>query len=148
MERRSQILIWRFSMKHIAQHEIVGITKAEFDALVWVRDELASGRIKHAPKGASYGGFNMSCYSDQRDCGTAHCIGGFMWQRMGTDRTKTDYPRQSGTTALSILSVLFHPTCVSSYDKITPTQAVRAIDNFLFNSPGKPQWVWVETVKA
>ena len=61
-------------MKHIAQHEIVGITKAEFDALVWVRDELANGRIER-------NNFDMGAWRDheeEAECGAVCCIGGWM----------------------------------------------------------------------
>jgi hypothetical protein len=126
-------------MKHVAQHEIVGITKAEFDALIWVRDELASGRIESQ-------NFDMddwgSSVKDVYDCGSARCIGGWM-------SYKLDYKIDDEKDTTLFRSSKFHPLFFPFKREkwfFTPAQAVRAIDNFLFNSPGDPQWV--EAVKA
>lgn len=104
----------------------LGLTEAELAALIEVRNDLATGRIK-APN------FCMSSACYREGCGTVACIGGWMGLKLGMDERKArdfvDNPR---------LEKLFYPYGIMSWGQITPSQAVRAIDNFL--ATGDPNW--------
>lgn len=63
------------------------ITQEEYDALLWVREKLASGKIEHsshvrAHDGGVHNMFNMSVASAPYSCGTVACIGGWMSLKM------------------------------------------------------------------
>lgn len=106
----------------------LGITEAEREALIWVREELASGRIKHetlnvagdryTPKTA----FNMN----RDECGSAVCICGWMRVRLGR-YIPVGFSGENKTFA-----ALFLPRSAYAFgidwDDLTPAQAVRAID--------------------
>lgn len=134
--------------------EQLGISENEYEALLWVRNELATGRLKHMEtsyegvygsgiygsgislKGLSPSsrkqGFNMSEWR----CGTTCCIGGWMEYRM-------DHRIDEEIMPDNLLNV-FYPdigACVSFYDAITPAQAVAAIDNYFKH--GEPRWAEV-----
>ena len=113
-------------------HERLGLTKEVLDALLWVRDALDSGKLRHERDG---GDFNMRHWLRVcSDCGTACCIGG--WIEI---HTETEFSHHSDTERLQDL---FFPGYASddTYDLrvITPQQAVRAIDNFI--ATGDPNW--------
>jgi len=110
------------------------ITSAELEALLWVRDELASGRIKHEPTDRKQlcklalgapSAFNMSFFR----CGTAACVGGWMKHKLGDDVVFS-------APFMNLFYPLSWPT--GSLEDIQPKHAVRAIDSFLKN--GYPKW--------
>lgn len=118
------------SLVYLSADEL-GITPAERAGLIEVRDDLASGRVKHWP--IQSGGypregydtnsnlFNMAHWYWQYDCGTCHCIGGFMEARKAFADGRSNN-----------LQALFAPdeddVC---WGDLTTSQAVRAIDHFL-----------------
>ena len=117
----------------------LGITERERAGLIEVRDDLASGRVKHV-RGADWtpscndnpqaSAFNMRNWSAMSDCGTAHCIGGFL-------RAKGIYRLMSDRS--DMLEHLFIPISDVLLSDITVEQAVRAIDNF-FCGAGAECW--------
>lgn len=117
------------TMVYLSAAEL-GISDRERAGLIEVRDDLASGRVKHAPvlelSTAEYEGepdacfFNMGEWDGTSECGTAHCIGGFMRARGCFKYTEYSDSLQS----------LFYPTKGYLFD-LTVDQAVRAIDHFL-----------------
>lgn len=116
----------------MSNHEQIGISEAEYDALRTVRNMLCSGEIVHSPKGAKHAGFNMLFYDDHRSCGTAHCIGGFAIPL--APALKISRHEHRG------VHDLFNPQEVNDWENISCAQAVRALDNFLFITPGNPNW--------
>jgi hypothetical protein len=64
-----------------AQH---GVTEEELQALLWVRNALATGLIKDRRGADAHKRFDMatSC-SEGGTCGTVACIGGWMGMHMG-----------------------------------------------------------------
>jgi hypothetical protein len=118
------------SLVYLSADEL-GITERERAGLIEVRDDLASGRVKHEPKvhwTPSFNkdpratGFNMRNWTAFSDCGTAHCIGGFLLARgiysIMSERSDS-------------LEGLFIPDSDVMLSAITVEQAVRAIDHFL-----------------
>jgi hypothetical protein len=119
------------SLVYLSADEL-GITERERAGLIEVRDDLASGRVKHEPKAEHHNnlspratGFNMAYWRSRGDCGTAHCIGGFLKARDVIDNGYSDP-----------LNCLFYMGIEASRASIrvadvNPAQAVRAIDMFL-----------------
>lgn len=118
----------------------LGLTKKELEALLAVRDGLASGAYKHVRNFSDTKSkkpmFNMTqaCVSDS--CGTIGCIGGWMARQMGLNEIEAhDYVYETPGKTYD----LFFPKGLNGdWDKITPKQAVKAIDNFL--ETGDPKW--------
>lgn len=118
------------------------IRQDEYEALIAVRDDLATGRLVHIHvpdnwlirpvplRATSAEHFNMDVWSVYTECGTVHCIGGAIEARIGRKIRLHDSPMRE----------LFIPPetpCFRSND-ITAAQAVQAIDNYL--ATGKPNW--------
>lgn len=98
--------------------EQLGIREDEREALIAVRNDLASGRIRKSA-------FDMST-TGEMSCGTVACIGGHMGMRLGIfGRQLTDFVGNHLP-----LKHLFYP-----YNNVhsgqTRAQAVRAIDAWL-----------------
>jgi hypothetical protein len=116
------------------------MTPKEREALINVRNGLASGRYIHAPEprydeleepGHDY--FNMDEYGST--CGTVRCIGGWMAAELGADALV--FITQGG--AHGDLGPLFYPGEIDRpWGSITPDEAIAAIDNFLKH--GNPYW--------
>ena len=117
--------------------EQLGIPQIEYDTLISVRDDLASGRIHHVDLDIQHGGcavgfdrdsklFNMQYVRFDHACGTAQCIGGHMWARLGF--------------CGSIFGPFYHlfaPRISVNYLDLTTEQAVRAIDYWLQGETGQ-----------
>lgn len=132
--------------------EELNIKQEEYDALVKVRNGLASGCFVHVEVN-SFGkpigehapmGFNMSSCGAHGSCGTVACIGGWMQVIMQgktsnpvevDSRLQNNYVHFGGSTGS--LKELFFPPC-GVMDTVTTEQAVEAIDNFL--TTGSPDW--------
>lgn len=136
----------------------LGISKLEYEALLWTRDLLASGQAQSDPDEElehDYG-FNMNVYENSDDgCGTTCCIGGWMFQYM---KSRAAEPSKSAAsyvlTDRSVsLTPLFFPFTTAngkeyfdddgqSYDfpldLMAPSQGLTAINNFL--ATGAPNW--------
>lgn len=125
------------------------LTKKERAALVVVRDMLDSGLIEHKRDVSTFNDcfseqvyrakrfFNMSLAVGDSGCGTVACIGGWTAATMGLE------PDEAAAFVMRYsergkFSELFYPPPAIDYEKITPAQAVKAIDNFL--RTGKPRW--------
>lgn len=107
------------------------MTPQEREALIRVRDKLAFGALK----------LNMQMI--RSSCGTAHCIGGWMYVFLKPSEVGYhdiwSYVQQGGCTRSQKLKSLFYPQTLNrKWGNITPAQAVRAIDNFL--KDGFPRW--------
>lgn len=128
-------------------HEKLRITFRELGALLGTRNMLAANLLEHDGQYHSDADdshrFDMSTQCKVNGCGTISCIGGTMAFIMGID--EIDYVGTGFTHGnhSPVLRSLFFPTdlpmSVDNWHKITPAQAVKAIDNFL--NTGKPNWV-------
>ncbi len=112
------------------------ITQREKNALIKVRDGLRNGKFAH--RNNPYDGraskkplFNMGTVGlfQKRDCGSVGCIGGWVNQELGR--------RDCGFAYLKA-NALCYPSEVWDWERITPSQAAKAIDNFL--KDGNPRW--------
>jgi hypothetical protein len=137
----------------------LGISPSEYGNLIKVRDMLAASVIPHnLDQGKAPGdSFNMyAACRKEHNCGTAMCIGG--WIRLfeldlaadekgvytiseAHQRDISGYVHDRGGP----IRELFWPKTNRDYflspsemRRITPAQAVKAIDNFLHT--GKPYW--------
>lgn len=126
----------------IRKHSKLGLSFAEFGALLGTRTMLANNAIvdakgKTGPVDDKHS-FNMEITCKTQGCGSAACIGGTMAQIMGhtADQT-TDYVYDADDQNRPI-KALFFPPVNYDYGKITRAHAVKAIDNFL--ATGKPLW--------
>lgn len=110
------------------------MTDAERDALIKVRNGLASGEYVHSRDNPQTGkrGFDMNEY--RNPCRTGACIGGWMANELGIQ--PVGYVHGGGFD--SDLMQLFFPDDRFDYESITVHQAVQAIDNFL--ACGNPKW--------
>lgn len=130
------------SVKTHATAEELGITQNVLDALLWVRNGLASGELVYDPsiKGPMKNGFNMAVWDHPKyACGTVRCIGGWMEARLRGGISIYEEDCRCMKQTLSLIS-LFCPNCTRNWSIITPGQAVRAIDNFTTNSPRDANW--------
>lgn len=127
----------------------LGISPAVHDALLWVREELASGRLRHVADDSILPGFNMNIWGSPTDCQTPHCIGGWANHRLFTLGSKDDINTYCQWAAdlkeAPPLHILFYPfhneDCDGldmSYDDITAKQALAALDNYL--TTGHANW--------
>ncbi len=133
--------------KKYRDHHKLGITLAEWLALLGVREALASGALHHQkrrnttarhitnwPINGTKHTFNMGLICRQEHCGSVGCIGGYMALVTGQNTQVTvrrEHPNRE-------LAKLFFPPSRSDYNTITPKQAVQALDNYL--TKGKASW--------
>ncbi len=128
----------------------LGITFAEYGALLGTRQLLWSGQLTHCetntdnpPPGQH---FNMDVAGIKDECGTIACIGGTMAIIMGKVDPSGDVRTLEGAAQHYVscersitLDALFYPRENDlSWGRITAEQAVEAIDNFL--TTGRPMW--------
>ncbi|MCP1757772.1 hypothetical protein [Bradyrhizobium elkanii] len=134
------------------------IREAELKAALEIRELFAQGVLQHDRELSvdRPDGFNMNIVSDETECGTTCCIGGWMFRAMERDRTApcataAEYVQRASSRALY---PLFFPlqdqrrqwmvdTDGHTYDgpeyiDIAPSQALEAMDNFL--ATGDPNW--------
>lgn len=132
------------------KHEKLGLTLAEYGALLAVRKLLHSGDIVQthaevAENGAH--GFTMSVIWDTTPHdGTLGDIAGYMGYIMGMSSAQvhgwaalyspTNHSR--GSLRDAPLAELFYPPAEYAWDHISASQAVVAIDSFL--AYGEPRW--------
>jgi hypothetical protein len=144
------------------------ITENELKALLWTRELIATGQMRHDPaetREFAYGfNMNFSLSGDGELCGTTGCIGGWMYLFMQRNRMEPAFlnGQQNGwCSAMSYvhkhksaaLHELFYPLATSDaygnpllgncgadidYPAIPPEWALEAIDNFL--TAGAPEW--------
>jgi hypothetical protein len=121
-------------------HEKLGITVQEYLALLGVRTALKVGTLTFHPeiehhqteRVGSEHVFNMACPLQTNSyCGSIGCIGGWMALTMGRD------PNHYVQDTPGPLGPLFYPPDMIDYPKITPAQAITAIDKWL---AGKKPW--------
>ena len=117
-------------------HEELGMTFAEYGALLGTRELLRSSLMGHGPDGfpsAREHTFNMNVCCITFACGSVSCIGGTMALIMGVCvRDIRDY-----VCSHEVLRSLFFPSGFN-FNLVTAEQAVAAIDNFL--ETGAPRW--------
>lgn len=121
----------------------------EFDALIRVRDMLATQAFRHenqdpdSPKP----GFDMNHTAIPRkltyECPSVSCIGGSMYlhhKGMLGKRISHEFATEADNYVYNHVALfdLFFPPSNYEYFDITPAQAVEAIDNFTHS--GKPDW--------
>ena len=123
-------------MAKLLSHEELGISFAEYGALIATRTMLACGVLVHGKTVVPHEHhFNMAVLCKVGgNCGTLSCIGGTMALIMGYDqRRAADYiVRSKGE-----LENLFFPSR-PLYRDLTTKQALAAIDNYL--TTGQAQW--------
>ena len=135
--------------KHV--HEQRDLSFAELGALLGTREMLRKQLIVHNldfwKDGSHQFNMNVGCTRDG-NCGTVSCIGGTMALIMGMDSADAaDYVRYHSVgcklAKRPIASLFFPPENpkLGDWDKITPKQAIKAIDNFL--ETGRPLWTKV-----
>lgn len=129
------------------------IRQEELDALVWVRDELAAGRIEHQQDSLQGLRFNMAVDFDPSDCGTVCCIAGWSalhiaglldsgrTREMQTAVNCYMYGEREGSGHSPRLYELFFPTVAGrrQWSDIPVDQVVRTITNFL--ETGAINWI-------
>jgi hypothetical protein len=122
------------------------ITSGEHRALLEIRELFAKGTFKHDPDSEADhpDGFNMNFAEKETKCGTSCCIGGWVWHAMSRHRT-TISPTAGhyvGKGHADTLKQLYYPDLEQiddmSYDDITPSAALVAIDQFL--TTGEVDW--------
>lgn len=140
-------------------HERLGLTFAQLGALLGVRELLKMEALEFAHRGgyitwenaihasgsAHLFNMNVACRMNEH-CGSVGCIGGSMGLLLGmTAPQATTFTE----TAPYKLRELFYPKMAKhryvtvDYDKITPAQAIKAINNFL---AGKRPWEGIKLV--
>lgn len=111
------------------------ITEREKDALISVRDGLRSRKFVHRDpydeRPSKKPVFNMGTVGlfQSRDCGSIGCIGGWVNQELRRHNSDFDFLKAPA---------LCYPIEVKDWERITPGQAAKAIDNFL--KDGNPRW--------
>lgn len=128
------------------RHEELGLTFAEYGALLGTRAMLERGTLEYeAGRDWVEGNKHLFCMNRAcrvKGCGTVSCIGGTMALIMGMDQDEaTAYVNKVADGILrEALRCLFFPRGYN-YEAVTPDQAVQAIDNYL--RTGRPQWASV-----
>lgn len=121
-------------------HERLGISLGAYNALLLVRDNLDSGRMKKALlRGYYRGGFDMSSWNASvvgfprvfGRCNSCMCIGGSIEHILGRAMSGPDR---------GAMDELFYPYILGkqNWRAITPAEAVKAIDNYV--GTGNPSW--------
>ena len=123
-------------------HEKLGISFAELGALLGVRNMLAAGLLT-TPDYSAEGchAFNMNHPGRLSECGSIGCIAGSMAMVMNNSypQSYTIQFSPDGDRGKEKIAALFYPRKSKvDWDLITPTMAVKAIDNFL--NYGNPKW--------
>lgn len=119
------------------------MNEEELRALSWVRDGLASGKLKHVSDteqlsdSGTYYAFNMGASHAKEGCKTVACIGGWMAIRLGLEDSEIhDFVYNEFALESPVYRLFFPIGC--RMGEITPAQAVEAIDNFLEH--GAARW--------
>lgn len=122
------------------------MTEEELATLLKVRNLLADGILVHdaCRKYEVPAGFDMSTWIDV-GCGTVRCIGGWMDHFMKNGESvylETHCNDRDHIYYLfcPLLETVSFFKCTEIWKKITPEQAVRAIDNFTTHSPRDARW--------
>lgn len=128
----------------IKNHSKLGLSFAEFGALLGTRTMLANNAVVDA-NGVEQADekthkLNMGIPCNIRGCGSVACIGGTMGQIMGmsADEASSYVYQRDPEDSKEPIAHLFYPPQKYDFGKITPAQAIKAIDNFL--ATGKPNW--------
>ena len=133
--------------KYKSEHERLGITFAEFGALLGTGAMLREHNLQHTPvrsvQDKHSHKFNMGMACDVNGCGTVSCIGGTMALIMGMNvREKTQAyvggVFVSGNHSPALKPLFFPNVRGIEWDAITPAQALKAIANF--KKDRKPCW--------
>ena len=136
--------------KYKSEHERLGITFAEFGALLGTEAMLREHNLQHTPvryaQDKHSHKFNMALACDFNGCGTVSCIGGTMALIMGMNMRENvlDYVgiRLGEGRHSPALKPLFFPPKEDvlgiEWDAITPAQALKAIANF--KKDRHPRW--------
>lgn len=132
------------------------ISQEEYDALVWVKEQLRNKNLVHIdpdieePEGRN--AFNMSLGCKTHNCGSVACVGGWAWVHMNLNRVQKDpegfYRLDEWETnrahdyvyygRTAPLGQLYFPPSEYNYENITADEAATAIENFL--KTGEPLW--------
>ena len=136
--------------KYKSEHERLGITFAEFGALLGTEAMLREHNLQHTPvryaQDKHSHKFNMGLACDFNGCGTVSCIGGTMALIMDMN-TREDAQAYVGIGPgegrhSPALKPLFFPPRERllgvEWDNITPAQALKAIANF--KKDRHPRW--------
>ena len=133
--------------KYKSEHERLGITFAEFGALLGTEAMLREHNLQHTPVRCAQDKhshkFNMGMACDFNGCGTVSCIGGTMALIMGMNTSENVCyyvgARLGEGRHSPALKPLFFPNVRGiEWDAITPAQALKAIANF--KKDRKPCW--------
>lgn len=124
----------------VPPHTRLGISLPTYLALIETRNELDTKKLKKARyvgRIVFRGGFDMSTWNSKGFslgmCDTCKCIGGSIQLKIGD---------LLGIRDKNAMYDLFYPDIQRRlWSRITPDQAVRAIDNWIAN--GDPDWVAV-----
>lgn len=141
-------------------HDKRKITFAELGALLGTRTMIANNLIVHVPDpdnmaeqldGRMEEGehlFTMEITCKSEGCGSIGCIAGTMALIMGIGVPATYVSKHFHDPEFNTrpIAKLFYPPQRYDYSKITPKQAVKAIDNFL--EYGNPKWASILGKKA
>lgn len=139
-------------MKYLTAEKL-GITSEEREALLKVKRFIKGlkqsknllSRIKHRLNEVEIPAralFNMNRAVARYDCGTAGCIGGFVFmamEKVPLKKRNLQLSHECGLRATAYvnrvvtrsLNTLFYPLHLSDYDLITPKQAANQIETFL-----------------
>lgn len=122
-------------------HQRLGMSFAEYGALLGTRALLASGQMQHTTaiwptKTSPAHLFNMGVVCNKNEhCGSVQCIGGTMALILRMDEcTMANFVQDENP----VFGELFFPPQGYQWATIVPKQAIKAIDNFL--ATGEPQW--------
>lgn len=112
------------------------IAESELQALIKVLGLLERGELTHTPCSDQIKGecFSMNMTHAKTDCGTAHCIGGWVATITNVDPSKYVYSNQFG----KIGKLYFPWGQVEGWSQITTEQAASALRSFLTH--GDPRW--------
>ena len=139
-------------------HRDLGISFAEFGALLGTRALLAAKIVRHTDdRNVGPHKFDMATGCRSWECSSVSCIGGTMGLIMfdGNTFKANDFVYEQCAkcgTDPTVWSELFFPGSVSMrrkyvspnnewhYERITPNESIKAIDAFLSGKPRKSIW--------
>ena len=133
--------------KYKSEHERLGITFAEFGALLGTEAMLREHNLQYTPvryaQDKHSHKFNMALSCDFNGCGTVSCIGGTMALIMGkiSPMAYVGHAFVSGNHSPALKPLFFPPRkelLGVEWDSITPAQALKAIANF--KKDRHPRW--------